>query len=376
MGELYRDVIMNKILLIGNSGLKHNGKDGQTVKVRIYLKKIKDEGYPFCFVDLENFLRHPFSVLHKIKKEIANCDRIVLLTAERGCKILIPFINRVNKRHNKPFILPLIGIGILHSELNKNKGSNVDNIIELQEQNKIVVSRKNAKNLRKITYILPETEKICDVYKKIYGLSNVYCLNNFREVSNIVKKPSNDKKELHLVYLSRVWSQKGIFDLIDVVKKINDTEKIVSLDIYGPKTFSDLENQIFNSTLEEHNEITYKGVIEETSVIQTLASYDLFVFPTKYYGEGTPGVISESLIAGTPILSSNFYQAHELLKDGFDSILFAMNDKEDLKEKLLYIINNKLVLNKMSLNALKSGEKFTYNCERNKFLKYICGTEE
>lgn len=364
------------ICLIGNSGLKKHGIDGQTAKVRLYLKKIVDENHDVNFIDLESFFKHPLSILKNIKNGIKKCDRVVLMSAERGCKILIPFINMVNKRHNKPFILPMIGIGVLHSELNKNKGSNVDNIIELQKQKKIVVSKKNVKNLRKITYILPETEKICDVYKKIYGLSNVYCLNNFREVSNIVKKPSNDKKELHLVYLSRIWSQKGIFDLIDVVKEINDEKKIVSLDIYGPKTFSDLENQIFNSTLDEHNEIAYKGVIEETSVIQTLASYDLFVFPTKYYGEGTPGVISESLIAGTPILSSNFYQAHELLKDGFDSILFAMNDKEDLKEKLLYIINNKLILNKMSSNALKSGEKFTYNCERNKFLKYICGTEE
>ena len=41
-------------------------------------------------------------------------------------------------------------------------------------------------------------------------------------------------------------------------------------------------------------------------MVQTLANYDLSVFPTRFIGEGTPGVIVESLLAGTPVLTSNF----------------------------------------------------------------------
>ena len=105
---------MSKILLIGNSGLKKNSLDGQTIKVRLYLKKIRDEGFDVVFIDLEGFAKRPISTLYSIKKNIRTCDRIVLLTAERGSKILIPFINFINQSHKKPFIFPLFGISVLH----------------------------------------------------------------------------------------------------------------------------------------------------------------------------------------------------------------------------------------------------------------------
>lgn len=44
-----------KICLIGNSGVRSNDKGGQTTKLRLYKKKIVDEGFDLTFVDLENF---------------------------------------------------------------------------------------------------------------------------------------------------------------------------------------------------------------------------------------------------------------------------------------------------------------------------------
>ena len=42
----------NRILLIGNSGLKRNVSDGQTEKTRLYIKKIGDEGFNVEFIEL------------------------------------------------------------------------------------------------------------------------------------------------------------------------------------------------------------------------------------------------------------------------------------------------------------------------------------
>ena len=102
----------------------------------------------------------------------------------------------------------------------------------------------------------------------------------------------------------------------------------------------------------------------------------MFVFPTRAVFEGTPGVIAESLLAGTPVLSSSFPQSKYLLNDGHDSILYKMFDKEDLKKKLLWCVSNKEQLVKMRENAKESGQKFTYSHERAKFLKYVCGKEK
>lgn len=366
---------MNRVLLIGNSGLKKHGEDGQTVKVRFYLKKIKDEDFDVNFVDLEHFTKRPISTLVKIKKGIKTCDRIVLISAKRGCKVLIPFINKVNKKYKKVFVLPLIGTSVLHYSMDKLNNDDKNRFIVDKDYSLCRFNHKLSKELSLIDYILPETDSLVDVFKGFYRLNNVYKLNNIRENAPIENPIPHSNKGIKLVFLSRIMREKGIFDLLEVVKSISNENTNISLDIYGKKILSNKEHIIFNSFI--HNDtINYKGVLKNDLVCSILSEYDLFIFPTQFVGEGTPGVIVESLIAGTPVLTTSFPQAHLLLNDGVDSIFCKMFDKEDLKSKLLYIINNKDVLKNLKKCALESGKKYTYEYERKVFLKYICGVEE
>ena len=366
---------MNKILLIGNSGLKHHGTDGQTVKVRLYLKKMLDEGFEVQFVDLEGFLKHIFTILSKIRKGIKECDRIVLLSAERGCKYLIPYINRHNKKYQKPFILPLIGTSVLHHSIDQlsDEGKNafiVDGNYSLAKPVK-----KMNDELKKLTYVLPETELLTKVFKEFYNLDNVYPLNNFRDVKVSEKLAKAKESKLRIAFLSRVMEKKGIFDLIEAVSDVNKEKQLIELDVYGNKAFSDEEEKLFDSKINNES-VKYLGIVKNSEVVDILSRYDLFVFPTKFVGEGTPGAIVESLIAGTPVLTSNFPQAKYLLSDGKDSLFYEMFNKEELKNKLLYIINNRSFLESMSKEAFNSGKKYTYEYERKNFLKYVCGVEE
>ena len=361
------------ICLIGNSGLSKNNIDGQTMKVRLYLKKMKDEGLNVCFIDLENFTKHPLSVLIKIKKNIAKCDRIVLVTAQRGAKVLIPYINRINKKYKKPFILPLIGIGILHYSVDKlNESERVSFFVD-KKYSLSRPSKKVKKQLSKITHILPETELLTEIYKGFYSLSNVSTLNNFRDVISFNSNTKMHNDALRLVYLSRVIRIKGIFDIMEAVSELNKRD--VQLVIYGATHFDKNDLQLFKKYCQNGN-INYLGLINNEKVISILSNYDLFVFPTRYLGEGTPGVISESLIAGTPILSSNFPQAKYLMNDGFDSLFFNLGDKEDLKEKIKYLIDNPSILEKMRSNCKKSSERYLYSHERDKFLSIVCGIDK
>ena len=361
------------ILLIGNSGTLSNDRGGQTTKLRLYKEKIIDEGNEIEFIDLEKFFHKPFSILRKIKKQIIVCDRIVLISGERACKLLIPFINKHNKKCNKPFILPVVGSGVLHFSIDH---------LSKEDQVKFIVDgdyslgrrqKKIEKELRKVTYILPETELMKKVYSEYYGLDNCVVLNNFRDFNEtVINHPVS--KPLKLVFLSRVMRLKGIFELINVVKEINRDEIKLVLDIYGEQELSDSDLKDFNGLLDK--QIVYKGPIDNKDVIQTLSKYDLFVFPTNAVYEGTPGVIAESLIAGTPVLSSNFPQAKYLLKEDYDSALYKMFDSNDLKGKLIYCLNNKKLLEDMRINAIDSGKRYLYKNERTKFLKYVCGKEQ
>jgi len=363
-----------KILLIGNKGLKANINDGQTIKVRLYMKKIQDEGFDIDFIDLENFTKKPIRVLRKIKKAIPLCDRIVLITAERGTKLLVPLINKWNKKYNKPFVLPLVGSGILHYA--------IDNLGDKEKYDFLVngkysftkPSKKLSKQFKKITYILAETDLLTKVCREFYGLNNVYTLNNFRERSLERMLSKDYSKPLKLCFLSRVMKMKGILDLMKVVHEINSNGQVLSLDIYGKKLLSNDEEAVFNKFLDKKI-IRYKGLVEYSQVIPTISKYDLFVFPTRFLYEGVPGVIVESLLAGTPILTSNFPQVYQILVDGKDSMMFSLGSEHDLKDKLEFLAKNTNVLDSLRKEAIKSSGKFVYDFERKKFLNFVCGLD-
>ena len=365
---------MNKICLVGSSGAYGDGLDGQTTKVRLYYKKMIDEGYDVKFVDLAFFTRRPISTLLKIKKGLLECDRIVLITATRGCKILIPYINFLNKKHNKPFILPLVGSSVLHYSIDKLTDEQKNKFLLNKTFSLVKRNKLWSKRLRKISYILPETENLKEVFEEFYQLNNVCVLNNFRDCEIKQIKEREERREIKLVYLSRVTKIKGIFDLLEVVKLINAEKVQVSLDVFGSLHLNEGEKHVFYSSLGEN--INYKGSIKNEDVCNILEPYDFMVFPTKAIGEGTPGVISESLIAGVPVLTSNFPQARLLLKEYFDSLFFEINNKEDLKNKILYIVENKELIDEYRRNSLQSAKKFIYKTDRNAFLKYVCGQDD
>lgn len=363
---------MNRILLVGNSGSMSHGTDGQTIKVRLYLKKIKDEGFDVEFIDLENFSRHPFSVLRRIKKAIKQCDRIVLITAERGSKILIPYINRINKKCRKPFIFPLVGTSVLHYSIDKLNEEQKSLFLLNCDFENLKPKKRLVRELSKITYILPETEQLCKVFKKFYGLRNVYPLTNFRDLEDVRSKTKSVSHPLKLIFLSRVMREKGVFDLIDCVQEINKTKHRISLDIYGQLCANNDDISKFKSLIDDKT-IFYRGSLSSDDVIDRLRDYDIFVFPTRFVGEGVPGVMVESLLAGTPILTSKFPQSKTIINDGYDAISFEMFNKEDLKQKLLFVVNNSKLISKLSSGAIETGRRYMYRYVRKDFLNIVCG---
>ena len=145
------------------------------------------------------------------------------------------------------------------------------------------------------------------------------------------------------------------------------------LDIYGEIDAhkQDINSSVFLSLLNDN--VKHCGTLDNNEVISTISKYDLFVFPTKYVGEGTPGVISESLIAGTPVISSRFLQSKYVLKDGFDSILFDFGDYDDLEQKLIYINKERDALARLTINAYKSGDRFLFENNEKTFYYLITG---
>lgn len=365
---------MKKICLIGNNGFGAPVFDGQRIKVRTYKNVLESEGFEVTFVELEKPLKRIFSIFSQIKKGIRKCDVVVLITSDNGERILIPYINRVNKKYHKRFVFSQIGTSALYKHIKYMTEDEKRAFFHEHKFGNHKPEKKVMKDFRKIDVILTETDLINSAFSKFYELDNCYAITNFRlyEQNDSEQNRISSNK---LVYLSRIMERKGVFELLDVIKDIKEKRGLeASLDIFGTLYLSDEEKKRFDSCLNE--QIKYCGELDPTKTIDTLKQYDLLCFPTKCEGEGTPGCIVESFIAGTPVLSSSFTQADELLKSDFDSLIYEFGNKKDMEEKLASFLNKEVDYKSLRKGALKSGEKFTYRYNRDNFLKLIIGEDK
>ncbi|ANQ47867.1 glycosyltransferase [Flammeovirga sp. MY04] len=112
-------------------------------------------------------------------------------------------------------------------------------------------------------------------------------------------KYKDSQGNLRLVFLSLITEKKNLLFLLNILLK-NKTLPI-TLDIIGP-----IKDHFYwekcQARIQQDNRIQYKGEVAPSEVSKAFNNYDYFVFPTL--GENFGHVIFESLIAGTPVITS------------------------------------------------------------------------
>ena len=107
---------------------------------------------------------------------------------------------------------------------------------------------------------------------------------------------------LRIVFLSRIDPKKNLHFALEVLGRVTTP---VDFDIIGPIAnegyWEDCQQLI--KALPESCQVRHLGAIPHTIILQTLAAYDLFFFPTQAENNGY--VILEALLAGCPVLLSD-----------------------------------------------------------------------
>lgn len=367
-----------KITIIGNI-TNPNGNlilDGARVKVALYEKVLVNEGYDVSVLELNNWKRKPFKLINEIYHATRKSDVILIMAGPKGARVIIPLCNFFNRKKRTRIIYPMIGTGTINRKIRKLSIEEFKDFMQ-NPQAYAITDKRMRKYLAKLDLVLPQNETLANCYKEFYCLNNVEVINNFRYYENrrnVEKNYIDLQKSLNFVFFARVSFDKGIFDAIDAVQQINEENKNLkcNFDIYGELQLSDEEFFLFNKKLNEN--IKYKGTANNDDVLDVLSKYDFLLFPTKYKGEGTPGTVVEALIAGVPILISNYSQVSDVVQDNYNGVLFEMGNVLSLKNKIQYIIGlNKDEMNRFRNNAYQSGNRFTYEYNREKLLSYIIG---
>ncbi len=158
---------------------------------------------------------------------------------------------------------------------------------------------------------------------------------------------------IRFVYIGHIRVEKGIKFLLDAVKIIHDNGLSLNLDIYGA-VYNNVDPDLFDNI----PNITYKGEVKNDEIIDIISNYDMMVFPTFYEGEGYPGAIIESLLAGTPVITTEWKYIPEVVQDGYNGYLVPVKDSQALALTMMKVINDPEILIDLSVNAQLSGKLF------------------
>ena len=153
------------------------------------------------------------------------------------------------------------------------------------------------------------------------GFRNIKIYPNCRTEENALP-PRPIDEEIKFVFFSRICEQKGVDEIIDTIDR---WEGKWSLDFYGEIDLNYVAK--FNSFLETHPNIRYHGVYDATNgtVYQELNQYDILLFPSKWIGEGVPGILVESKMAGITAIVSDWNFNSEIVRDGDEGVILKTN---------------------------------------------------
>jgi glycosyltransferase involved in cell wall biosynthesis len=172
------------------------------------------------------------------------------------------------------------------------------------------------------------------------------------------------EEQSYILFVGRVSPEKGVHILLQAFKQIvNEIPKDFKLVIMGPLTSTFNSTQISSyakammsyakEKLDER--VVFTGAIDRNSLRILYSNAYCFVLPSL--AEAFPMVLLEAKASGTPPIGSTAGGIPDIIIDGVNGLLFRKGDWKDLANKMLMLIADKNLRNKLTLNSRKIVEE-------------------
>lgn len=224
-------------------------------------------------------------------------------------------------------------------------------------------------SFKKADRLIPVSNFVLNQIIREYRLdigSKSHVIHNATDINLFVPRNKTMSDIPNITYVGRFYSLKG-FDTC--VKSLSD---LVSSG-YKIKSFfvgrGDPEYLRENLELRLPREVySILGRINYLDMPDIYNNSDIIIVPSLY--EACPGVVLEAMSCGKIVVASDIGGIPEIIRDGFNGILFKSGDSTDLTNKLIHIIEGSVDTIKLQQNARKTiEERFDWTDKANEISK-------
>lgn len=168
------------------------------------------------------------------------------------------------------------------------------------------------------------------------------------DINNLKKELGFKGDETILIYIGRLVKDKGVNELITTFDAISRTNKNCRLLLLGyyEQDRDPLEDKTIQ-LIKQNPSIIELGFIKDIRPYLLLSSF--LVFPS--YREGFPNVVLQAAAMQLPAIVTDINGCNEIIQNNYNGLIIPKKNPEALKEAILYLIDNKTVLEKMKLST-------------------------
>ena len=278
---------------------------------------------------------------NSMKNYIENCDSDIIISTRIE-------ITEILSKYYK-------GKGILISQEHAHHNNNKDYI------NRVIKSLKN------IDYFMPVSRKLTKFYKnKVKG--NTKVMYSPLCVDYIPDKETK-KNNKNIVSIGRLSPEKGCLDLIDVFNLIHKEDSECVLHIIGDgEEKIKMQEKIKNLNL--NDSVVLYGYKDKEFIREKLNDMSLYLM-TSYEESFGLVLLEASAFAIPSIAFSSAEGACEIINNNVDGYIIEDRNKEEMKEKVLELLNDKQKLALFGHEAKIKCNEYSYEVVKEKWLGII-----
>lgn len=195
--------------------------------------------------------------------------------------------------------------------------------------------------------------------------SNTIDICNYPIIEELGNNVEWNKKDNSICYIGSIFKERGIIELMKAIENVD-----VILELAGSYSPENLRDELSHcSSWNKVHEYGYVGRNEIKNILSKSKAGMVTLLPKQSYMESLPIKMFEYMVAGIPVIASNFPLWKDIIEKFNCGLCVNPEDPLEIEKAIKIILTNTEESKKMGVNGIKAvRENFNWKVEEKKLL--------